>query len=825
MQKHFLFIFSLVVLGLVVLGAKPAAASSDHRGQIVKMNGLSTLYYVAEDEKRYVFPNVKIFNSWFTDFDDVATLSENMIKAIPLGGNVLYRPGVLLVKITTDPKVYAVSRGGVLRWVKTEAVARALYGDDWNLLIDDVPDSFFTNYAIGVPIADSDDYDPDEELRNALSIDANRGLGQARAKLAKTIRCRIMERVGHGPWRHCGGDSGNDDADEEDDGQNPYITSIRAYDEGEDSYIDATDRIDITFSEAIDPASINNNLTAGSFVTGVPFSSTGGVSISSAGLLVIEDIASFDVGAVNESETFSAKLDLSGNSKILTVTIIGGSVRITDEDFRPAAQVGGVIADKFGHKMPNNSDIGLPLGTFGGENVDDDIDPFIEAIKVTNYGSEDYIDVDDEIEITFSEAIEPASIHADLSEDGSVDNVDAEATGGVSVSGTGILTIADIAAFYVGDVDQAGAFDVSLALDDTGRILTITLAQGDDIEVDNEDLDSAKQIGDTVEDLDGNEMDDDPRISDPTGSFIDNSAGSDPYITGVKVYDNGFEGYIDENDKIVITFNEAIDPESLNDGLEEGGQADGVDPYDPGGVHINNNGLFVITDILSFDVGSIESGGEFEVELRLSSNGEELSVVLASGGAIAINEEEFSGTTQIGGTVYDLNENVMNTNANLDEPDGTFGGESADSPPYISKIEIENGDRSNRIDEGDRIIITFNEAIDPDSIDNDLAAGDSIEDVDEDDTGGVVVKSSGFLVVTGITEFYAGDVEDNGQFEVDIALNDLGNRLTITLADGNDIDLDDQELDDAEQVGGIIKDEEGNLMEDDPHIDDPTGDF
>ena len=57
-----------------------------------------------------------------------------------------------MVKIISDPKVYAVSRGGLLRWIGTEEIAKALYGNDWNKQIDDVSDAFFFNYRIGDPI-------------------------------------------------------------------------------------------------------------------------------------------------------------------------------------------------------------------------------------------------------------------------------------------------------------------------------------------------------------------------------------------------------------------------------------------------------------------------------------------------------------------------------------------------------------------------------------------------------------------------------------------------------------------------------------------------
>ena len=58
------------------------------------------------------------------------------------------RPGTKLVKITTDPKVYAVEPGGDLLWVPSEAVAKTLYGDMWAKRVVDVADAFFTNYDV-----------------------------------------------------------------------------------------------------------------------------------------------------------------------------------------------------------------------------------------------------------------------------------------------------------------------------------------------------------------------------------------------------------------------------------------------------------------------------------------------------------------------------------------------------------------------------------------------------------------------------------------------------------------------------------------------------
>ncbi len=125
-------------------------------GSLIKGQTFAAVYYCGRDGKRYVFPNEKTFYTWYDDFSSLVVLTDAELAAIPLGGNATYKPGVRMVKIQTDPKVYAIARGGLLRWVQTEAVARALYGDDWNQKIDDVSDAFFVNYTIGDPITEAD---------------------------------------------------------------------------------------------------------------------------------------------------------------------------------------------------------------------------------------------------------------------------------------------------------------------------------------------------------------------------------------------------------------------------------------------------------------------------------------------------------------------------------------------------------------------------------------------------------------------------------------------------------------------------------------------
>lgn len=118
-------------------------------GQRIRSVSNSAVYYCGADGKRYVFPNDKVYFSWYPDFTGVVTVSDEALASAMLGGNVTYKPGVRLVKITTDPKVYAVDRGGVLRHVATPELAAALYGSGWAKQVHDIPDAFFINYRVG----------------------------------------------------------------------------------------------------------------------------------------------------------------------------------------------------------------------------------------------------------------------------------------------------------------------------------------------------------------------------------------------------------------------------------------------------------------------------------------------------------------------------------------------------------------------------------------------------------------------------------------------------------------------------------------------------
>jgi len=137
-------VFAMSGILAPLTGVNAATASA---GDLIKMEGLSSVYYLGSDGKRYVFPNESTFLSWYGNFDSVVTVPQAELESYSLGANVTVRPGTKLVKITTNPKVYAVEKGGILKWVPDESTAVGLFGTNWAQRVIDVPDSYFTNYA------------------------------------------------------------------------------------------------------------------------------------------------------------------------------------------------------------------------------------------------------------------------------------------------------------------------------------------------------------------------------------------------------------------------------------------------------------------------------------------------------------------------------------------------------------------------------------------------------------------------------------------------------------------------------------------------------
>ncbi len=135
----------------------PTVADLD-TGSLIVAEGSSTVYYFGIDEQRYGFQNENTYFTWFDNFDDVITITDEEMAMIPFENMVTYFPlldpvlendtSSRLLKIQTDPTVYAPGVDGILEEIDGEDAAIALFGEDWASYVDDLPDSFFSSYAV-----------------------------------------------------------------------------------------------------------------------------------------------------------------------------------------------------------------------------------------------------------------------------------------------------------------------------------------------------------------------------------------------------------------------------------------------------------------------------------------------------------------------------------------------------------------------------------------------------------------------------------------------------------------------------------------------------
>lgn len=150
----------ILLLSVAVVGLWPVAlADLNLVGRVVKAPESPDLYYIGADGKRYFFPSydyqppeIADFDThatWFADRSEVLTISRAELETYVIGGNVTMRPGIKLVGITSDPRVYVVMSGSVLRYIP-ESQLLLLYGPNWRDHFVYIPDAHFGNYRVDV---------------------------------------------------------------------------------------------------------------------------------------------------------------------------------------------------------------------------------------------------------------------------------------------------------------------------------------------------------------------------------------------------------------------------------------------------------------------------------------------------------------------------------------------------------------------------------------------------------------------------------------------------------------------------------------------------
>lgn len=148
-----LFVYSVVITTVLwSVGASfvpvANAAGSYPAGSLLALKGQSgaAVYLIGTDMKKHVFPSQKEYATWYPNFDKVVRVAVAELDMYADGAAVTVRPGTKLVTHMNTAKVYAIEPGGMARWIPTDTIAKALYGDNWASRLVDVIPGFFASY-------------------------------------------------------------------------------------------------------------------------------------------------------------------------------------------------------------------------------------------------------------------------------------------------------------------------------------------------------------------------------------------------------------------------------------------------------------------------------------------------------------------------------------------------------------------------------------------------------------------------------------------------------------------------------------------------------
>lgn len=156
------------------------SAASSHTtsvGKLIKTtcttrtsNTCRVVYYYADDGKRHAFPNESVYYSWYTTFEHVTEISESSMASIPIGDNVTYHPGSVLVQFESGSDIYAVKKSHTLMRYTGSSLLLSDYGSAWEDYVVEVPDTFYRNYTIGSEIDSTGDYDRGDAWESVNSL-------------------------------------------------------------------------------------------------------------------------------------------------------------------------------------------------------------------------------------------------------------------------------------------------------------------------------------------------------------------------------------------------------------------------------------------------------------------------------------------------------------------------------------------------------------------------------------------------------------------------------------------------------------------------------
>jgi hypothetical protein len=106
------------------------------------------LFYYGVGGKIHPFLDTTVYHSWYENFDAVMKVSDQRLAQFVIGTSICMRPGTWIIKFESDPRLYGVELGCILRPIYSEIEAYILYGAKWKERVHELPTAFKDDYRV-----------------------------------------------------------------------------------------------------------------------------------------------------------------------------------------------------------------------------------------------------------------------------------------------------------------------------------------------------------------------------------------------------------------------------------------------------------------------------------------------------------------------------------------------------------------------------------------------------------------------------------------------------------------------------------------------------
>lgn len=133
-------------------------------GSLIRGNEQEHPYVLGEEQRVHLLEDTERKTRWYPHGENITTIGDGPFSSLLRSDDVTEPPGTL-IKSSARPQVYLVTAPNLLRWISSEALAKAYAGPHWNQQIIEMKDGAITHYREVEPILTEEDLEDDDVLR------------------------------------------------------------------------------------------------------------------------------------------------------------------------------------------------------------------------------------------------------------------------------------------------------------------------------------------------------------------------------------------------------------------------------------------------------------------------------------------------------------------------------------------------------------------------------------------------------------------------------------------------------------------------------------